>query len=349
MRELRAGRLLLEPQVAAHAAEMFAVLADPAIYEFEGAPPKSRSWLARRFAGLEARRSPDGKERWLNWVVRLPNGELAGYVQATIGASGIAHIAYVLASRYWRRGIGKASVGAMIEELAAAYGVTAYAATLKSGNHRSRALLRSLGFRGWPTRVRPVPQHQADEIVRYKSVRKRKKDAAEGAGLEVPSWQRAEEFLRAVRASRSLHRGWVTPPVDRTAYRRFVAGAQSPTRAGFFVIALDGSLAGVINVGEIVGGNLQSAYLGYYALEPHAGRGVMRAGLRLVIEHCFGKLRLHRLEANIQPENARSIALVRGLGFRQEGFSPRYLKVCGRWRDHERWALLVDDWRRRPP
>jgi ribosomal-protein-alanine N-acetyltransferase len=347
MRELRAGRLVLEPQVAAHAAEMFAVLGDPAIYEFEGAPPKSRNWLARRFAGLESRRSSDGKERWLNWVVRLPNGELAGYVQATIGASGVAHVAYVLASRYWRRGIGKAAVGAMLEELAAAYGVTAYAATLKVGNHRSRALLRSLGFHGWPAQVRPVPEHEADEIVRYKAVRNRKRDAAETIHLEVPSMDRAEEFLRAVRASRKLHRGWVTPPSDRTAFRRFVAGAQSPTRAGYFVVAVDGSLAGVINVSEIVRGYLQSAYLGYYALEPRAGRGFMCGGLRLVIKHCFGKLRLHRLEANIQPDNARSIALVRGLGFRQEGFSPRYLKVSGRWRDHERWALLVDDWRRR--
>jgi ribosomal-protein-alanine N-acetyltransferase len=348
VRELRAGRLVLEPQVTAHAAEMFAVLSDSAIYEFEGAPPKSRNWLARRFAGLESRRSPDGKERWLNWVVRLPNGELAGYVQATLGTSGVAHIAYALASRYWRRGIGKASVGAMLEELAAAYGVTAFAATLKTGNHRSRALLRSLGFRGWPARVRPVPPHEADEIVWYKAVRKRKRDAAESTTrLEVPSRERAEEFLRAVRASRDLHRGWVTPPSDRASFRRFVAGARSPTRAGYFVVAVDGSLAGVINVSEIVRGYLQSAYLGYYALEPHAGRGVMRAGLRLVIEHCFDKLRLHRLEANIQPANARSIALVRGLGFRQEGFSPRYLKVCGRWRDHERWALLADDWRGR--
>jgi [ribosomal protein S5]-alanine N-acetyltransferase len=70
-------------------------------------------------------------------------------------------------------------------------------------------------------------------------------------------------------------------------------------------------------------------------------------GLRAVISHCFSELGLHRLEANIQPENVRSIALVRSLGFGMEGFSPRYLKVCGRWRDHERWALLSDNWRRR--
>jgi ribosomal-protein-alanine N-acetyltransferase len=70
----------------------------------------------------------------------------------------------------------------------------------------------------------------------------------------------------------------------------------------------------------------------------------MREGLHLVIDRCFDDLRLHRLEANIQPSNERSIALVRGLGFRKEGLSRRYLKIGGRWRDHERWALLVDEW-----
>jgi len=111
------------------------------------------------------------------------------------------------------------------------------------------------------------------------------------------------------------------------------------------VIAGREDIAGVINVSEIVRGSFQSAYLGYYAFEPFAGRGFMRAGLSMVISRCFAELRLHRLEANIQPDNARSIALVKGLGFRLEGFSPRYLKIGGRWRDHERWALLSDNWR----
>ena len=105
-----------------------------------------------------------------------------------------------------------------------------------------------------------------------------------------------------------------------------------------------GELAGVVNVNEIVRYSFQSAYLGYYAFTPHAACGFMREGLQLVIERAFDELRLHRLEANIQPANVRSIALVRSLGFRNEGLSRRYLKISGRWRDHERWALLVDDW-----
>lgn len=164
--------------------------------------------------------------------------------------------------------------------------------------------------------------------------------------LERPTILREAEFLAAVRRSRKLHRGWVVPPASSENYRRYLDGLRNATRAAFLVVVRDpDSLAGVINVSEIVRGSFQSAYLGYYAFEPHAASGCMREGLQQVIRHCFRDLKLHRLEANIQPDNERSIALVRGLGFQREGFSPRYLKVCGRWRDHERWALLADQGR----
>ena len=146
--------------------------------------------------------------------------------------------------------------------------------------------------------------------------------------------------------SRSLHRGLVSPPADYLAYEQYVKSNRRVNRMGFLVVTADTSdLVGVINVSEIVRGTFQSAYLGYYAFVPFNGRGLMFQGLRQVIRHCFVELRLHRLEANIQPENARSIALVEALGFRKEGVSPRYLKVCGEWRDHERWAILAEDWR----
>jgi [ribosomal protein S5]-alanine N-acetyltransferase len=165
--------------------------------------------------------------------------------------------------------------------------------------------------------------------------------------LERPTLQRASEFLRAVRHSRALHRRWVTPPRDRNAFALYVGSLRVGNRDGFFVVTGAGQIAGVVNVNEIVRGAFQSAYLGYYALEPFAGRGLMHGGLRSVVSRCFGELGLHRLEANIQPENTRSIALVQALGFQCEGLSPRYLKVCGRWRDHERWALLADRWTRK--
>ena len=104
------------------------------------------------------------------------------------------------------------------------------------------------------------------------------------------------------------------------------------------------ALAGVVNLSEIVRGGFQSAYLGYYAFAPYAGRGLMKEGLAQVITHAFKVMKLHRLEANVQPGNRRSKALVKSLGFRREGLSPRYLKIAGRWRDHERWAILSEDW-----
>lgn len=146
MRTIEASRCTLEPQVVAHAAEMFTILSDPAIYEFENEPPPSESWLAERYAKLEHRASSDGSQVWLNWVVRLPTGQLAGYVQATVLRSGTALVAYELASCYWRQGIGTCAVAAMLGELQANYGVTLFAAVLKQANFRSHALLRSLGF-----------------------------------------------------------------------------------------------------------------------------------------------------------------------------------------------------------
>ena len=104
-------------------------------------------------------------------------------------------------------------------------------------------------------------------------------------------------------------------------------------------------MLGVFDLSQIFHGNLQSAYLGYYAFAPHAGQGYMRDGLQLILQYAFKTLKLHRVESNIQPANARSIALVRGAGFSREGYSRRYLKIGGRWRDHERWAMLAEDWR----
>jgi ribosomal-protein-alanine N-acetyltransferase len=157
--------------------------------------------------------------------------------------------------------------------------------------------------------------------------------------------RRAAAFLEAVKRSRSLHGRWVQPPATLDQYRAFLQRFRRPTHLSHFLEAEDGSLVGVINISEIVRGAFCSGYLGYYAFAPHQGRGHLRAGLDAVVRLAFRRYALHRLEANIQPENLRSIALVRSLGFRKEGYSPRYLKIAGRWRDHERWALTAEDWR----
>ena len=168
MRTLHTAICTLEPQVVAHAAEMFAVLSDPAIYEFENAPPISEEWLAERFARLEARGSRDGAQGWLNWVVRLPSGELAGYVQATVMQNHVSYVAYELASRFWRRGIASSAFSAMQQELVAEYSVLTLVAVLKERNFRSSALLSQLGFTRGSSEQAIVFGTEQDEIVMVK-------------------------------------------------------------------------------------------------------------------------------------------------------------------------------------
>jgi ribosomal-protein-alanine N-acetyltransferase len=152
-------------------------------------------------------------------------------------------------------------------------------------------------------------------------------------------------FLAAVGRSRRLHHPWVQPPGTPDAFREYLARRQEPRGSAFFIwLEEPGGLVGVVNLDEIVHGSFRSAYLGYYAFVPHAGHGLMKDGLAQVITHAFKVVKLHRLEANIQPGNRPSKALVKKLGFRREGLSPRYLKINGRWRDHERWAILSEDW-----
>jgi len=152
----------------------------------------------------------------------------------------------------------------------------------------------------------------------------------------------SKPFLAAVRSSQALHRPWVAAPDTPTKFRAYIRRMVPPANYGFLVCHRDtGALVGVVNLTNVVRGLFQSGYLGYYAFVGNERQGLMRQGLQAVIGHAFKSLKLHRLEANIQPGNAASIALVSFCGFRKEGYSPRYLKVGGRWRDHERWALVA--------
>jgi [ribosomal protein S5]-alanine N-acetyltransferase len=163
--------------------------------------------------------------------------------------------------------------------------------------------------------------------------------------LERPTLRHQAEYLAAAGRSRKLHRGFVTCVSSPREYRDYLRRTRRKNQETFFVVTANGELAGAISLSEIVRYGFQSAFLGYYAFTPFARKGLMRAGLVLVLATAFGDLGLHRVEANIQPGNRRSIALVCSLGFRYEGLARRYLKIGGRWRDHEHWALLKEDWR----
>jgi ribosomal-protein-alanine N-acetyltransferase len=145
-----------------------------------------------------------------------------------------------------------------------------------------------------------------------------------------------------VHASRTLHRPWVSPPSTPAQFRHYLARMDTPGNCAWLICLTDtDAIAGVVDVTNIVRGVFRSAYLGYYAFSGFERRGLMRDGLHAVIGDAFTGMKLHRLEANVQPANAASLALVRACGFSREGYSPRYLKIRGRWRDHERWAILA--------
>ncbi|MFF7729532.1 GNAT family N-acetyltransferase [Streptomyces sp. NPDC008001] len=151
------------------------------------------------------------------------------------------------------------------------------------------------------------------------------------------------EFTRLVRDSADLHHPWLSMPTTADGFAEYAATLDGEQRVGLLVCLRDtGRMAGFININNIARGRFQCGALGYGAFAPAAGRGLMSEGLGLVLRHAFGPLGLHRLEANIQPGNAASQALVKRQGFRLEGFSPAFLFIDGAWRDHERWAITAD-------
>lgn len=166
--------------------------------------------------------------------------------------------------------------------------------------------------------------------------------------LRRPVREDRDEFVSLMRASRSFHRPWATAPIDYEAFASYLADAHRTDFEAMLVCRHDDlAIIGFFNLSQIARGSMQNAYLGYAVGKPFASQGYMREGIELVLRHGFLDLRLHRIEANIQPGNLSSLALAEGAGFRREGFSPRYLKIGGRWRDHERWAILAEDWRKR--
>ncbi len=173
--------------------------------------------------------------------------------------------------------------------------------------------------------------------------------------IRYPVLEDQQAYCELRLASRGFHSPWEprppkgSDPYGPAAYQELLRTSRTETTERLFLCRRsDGVLLGYFGISSITRGPLQSAYLGYWVAEEHARLGYMREGIQLVLRHVFEALGLHRIEANIQPQNLPSIALVRLAGFRREGYSPRYLKIDGDWRDHERWALTAEDWRDSP-
>ncbi|MFM0643277.1 GNAT family N-acetyltransferase [Paraburkholderia bryophila] len=153
----------------------------------------------------------------------------------------------------------------------------------------------------------------------------------------------AADLIAANRANQDYHLPWVASFTDQAGFDGWFSRTLTGPNVGLVAReTASNEIVGIINVNEIVAGVFQSAYLGYYGMSGFARQGLMTDALRAAASYAFGEMGLHRLEANIQPGNEASIALVRRLGFQKEGYSPRYLRIDGEWRDHERWALLAD-------
>lgn len=151
-----------------------------------------------------------------------------------------------------------------------------------------------------------------------------------------------DEFVELVHASTALHHPWMSLPGTAEAFQTYLRRFDHTTNQGLLVCRRDtGAIAGSVNINSIIRGRFQNGSVGYAAFAPSAGQGFMAEGLGLVLGYAFSQLRLHRLDAQIQPDNQASIKLVRRLGFRYEGVSPDLLFIDGAWRDHERWAITA--------
>lgn len=169
--------------------------------------------------------------------------------------------------------------------------------------------------------------------------------------LRHPTRADVHEFQELRRVSRALHQPWEPAPDDsmdpygEEAFLNFLASANTATFQKHLVCrASDDVLVGYVGLGQIFMGPFCSGYLGYWTGAPYTGRGYATEAVALTLERAFTQLGLHRVEANVMPENGPSLAIVRRCGFREEGYSPRYLCIAGQWRDHTRWAITIEDW-----
>lgn len=163
--------------------------------------------------------------------------------------------------------------------------------------------------------------------------------------VRKPTEEDCQELLSLHQRSQEFHFPWAFPPSTEEECKDYISRCQNEDFQGLLICHLaHKKIVGVANLSQIFYKAFQSAYLGYYVDVNFANQGLMSEGISMVIDYAFNTLGLHRVEANIQPKNRASINLVNRLGFTKEGFSRRYLKINGAWRDHERWALTVEDW-----
>lgn len=162
--------------------------------------------------------------------------------------------------------------------------------------------------------------------------------------LREPTLNDEEQFINTMERSKSLHHPFLKAPNSSQEFQDYYHKYQQANNKSYLAVNSENQIIGVFNINDIVYGVFQSAYMGYYATIDFAGQGLMSKALKLILIHVFTQLKLHRIEANIQPTNQLSINLATRNGFQKEGYSPRYLKINNIWCDHIRFALTYEDW-----
>ncbi len=164
--------------------------------------------------------------------------------------------------------------------------------------------------------------------------------------LRYPTENDLFEFTSLNLASKKLHRGLVKPPTDEKTFADYLKRNDDEANECLMICEIESEkIVGAINLSQIFRGIFQNCYLGYYIGADFAGKGFMTEAVGLTIKFAFKNLKLHRVEANVQPHNLASIAVLRKNNFTKEGFSRKYLEINERWRDHERWAIIAEGWR----
>ena len=163
--------------------------------------------------------------------------------------------------------------------------------------------------------------------------------------LREPTAKDFDELAALYQSSRRLHRGLVSPNFSRENFAELLKRNTGDDYESFLIcVNENNAIAGTITLSQIFRKAFCNAYLGYLLGAKFTGKGRMTEAVELILKHAFTNLKLHRVEANVQPQNAPSINVLKRCGFTKEGFSPKYLKISGRWRDHERWAIIKENW-----
>jgi ribosomal-protein-alanine N-acetyltransferase len=188
---------------------------------------------------------------------------------------------------------------------------------------------------GWPARLGPLRVHAGEIVLRPVRLR----DASAWSRMRL----RDEAYLRDWEPDAA---GSWADRYNTTTWVMQCTGLRAVARRGQalpFSIMLDGRLAGQLTVGNVVRGALRSAWVGYWVESGAAGGGIATGAVAMAVDHAFGAVGLHRVEATVRPENVASLRVLGKLGFREEGLLQRYLEVDGAWRDHRLLAMTREE------